>query len=71
MEKSKLLLSVETFENVWVMLQKTKECLNTIKIYPGRIFIKFERVEGSFEILFCMHSTGIFTKFRVIPIMNH
>ena len=38
---------------------------------PGRIFIKLERVEGSFEISFCVHSIRIITKFWVIPIMNY
>ena len=31
------------------MLQKIIEYLNIIKRYSGRIFIKFERDEGSFE----------------------
>ena len=43
------------FESTWVMLQKIKECINAIKRYPGRIFKKFETVESSFEILFCVH----------------
>ena len=45
------------------MLQKIIEYLNTIKRHPGRIFIKFERDKGSFEISFCVHSVRIFTKF--------
>ena len=48
-------------ENVYVMLQKVVECLNTIKRYSGRIFIKFERNESSFVIL------GVFTKFSGDP----
>ena len=42
MEKSRL-LSVENFENVCVMFQEIIGYLSTIKRYPGRIFIKFER----------------------------
>ena len=45
------------------MLQKTKECLNTIKRYLGRIFMKFERDECSLEISFCVRSIRIFTLF--------
>ena len=44
---------LENFENVSVMLQKIIEYLIAIKRYSGRIFIKFERDEGSFEILLC------------------
>ena len=35
-----------------LMLQKIMEYLNTIKRHPGRIFMKFEKDEGSFEISF-------------------
>ena len=42
------------------------EYLNTIKRHPGRIFIKFEKDEGGFEILFCVHSIKIFTNFWAI-----
>ena len=35
------------------------------------LYIKFERVEGSFENSFGVRSSSIFTTFRVIPIMNH
>ena len=45
--------------------------VNTIKRYSGRIFIRFERDEGSLEISLCVCSIRIFTKFWVIPIMNH
>ena len=41
--------SVKIFESVSVVLQKIKGILNTIKRYSGRVFMKFERVEGSFE----------------------
>ena len=61
----------ENFENVSVMLQKIIEYLIAIKRYSGRIFIKFERDEGSFEISLCVHSIRVLTKFWVIPIMNH
>ena len=46
----------ENFENIYVMLQIIIECLNTIKRYSGRIFIKFERDDGSFEISLCVCS---------------
>ena len=52
-----LAFSQRSDDNVCVMPQKVIECLNTIKRHSGRIFIKFERSEGSFEIL------GVFTKF--------
>ena len=39
-----------------VMLQKIMEYLNTIKRHPGRISMKFEKDEGSFEISFCVCS---------------
>ena len=39
----------ENFENACIMLQKIIEYLNRIKRYSGKIFIKFERDEGSFE----------------------
>ena len=68
MEKSD---SVKIFGNISVMLKKIREYLNTIKRYFGRVFIKFERVEGSFENSFGVHSISIFTSFRAIPIMNH
>ena len=63
MERSGFSESAENFNNVCVMLQKIMEYLNTIKRYPGRIFVKFEKDEGSFEISFCVHSIRIFTKF--------
>ena len=68
MEKSD---SVKIFENVSVMLKKIREYLNTIKRYFDRVFIKFERVKGSFENSFGVRSIRIFTSFRAIPIMNH
>ena len=37
--------------------------LNTIKRYSGRIFIKFERDEGSFEILLDVCSIRVFANF--------
>ena len=46
----------ENFENICVMLQIIIEYLNTIKRYSGRIFVKFERDDGSFEI----HSVCVF-----------
>ena len=49
------------------MLQKIKEYLNTINRYPDGIFIKFKRVEGSFEISLCVSSIRIFTKFLDDP----
>ena len=49
------------------MLQKIIEYLNTIERYSGRIFIKFERDKGSFEILLCVHSIRVFTKFSGDP----
>ena len=65
--------SAENFESVCVMLQEIMGYLNTIKRYPARIFMKFEidEFKGSFEISFCVCSIRIFTKFWVIPIMNH
>ena len=42
--------SVSKFlETLQQCLRKSREYLNTIKRYFGRVFIKFERVEGSFE----------------------
>ena len=58
-------------ENVCAMLKKIIEYLNTIKTYPSKIIIKFEKDEGSFENSFCVRSIRIFTKFWVITIMNH
>ena len=49
------------------MLQKIIEYLNTIKSYSGKIFIKFERDKGSFEIKFCVRSIRVFTKFLGDP----
>ena len=57
--------SAENFENIYVILQKTIEYLNTIKRYSGRLFIKFERNKGSFEISFSWRSIKIFTNFLV------
>ena len=61
----------ENFENVCVMLQKVIEYLNTIKRYSGRIFIKFDRDEGSFEVSLCVRSIRVFTKFLGDRSMNH
>ena len=60
-------LKPENFDNVCVMLQKTMEYLNTIKRYSGRLFIKFERDESSFENSFYVCSIRIFTKFLGDP----
>ena len=49
------------------MLQIIIEWLNTIKRYSGRIFVKFERDEGSFEISLCVCSTRVFVKFSGDP----
>ena len=49
------------------MLQKIKEYLNTIKRYSGRVFIKFERDKGSFEISLSVCSIRIFTNFSGDP----
>ena len=57
----------KNFENMCAMLQKIMEYLAQSKRYPGRIFIKFERNESSFEILFYVCSIRIFTKFLVDP----
>ena len=54
------------WKHVCVVFQN-KEYLNTIKRYPGRSFIKFERNESSFEISFCVRSIRIFTKFPDDP----
>ena len=53
------------------MLQIIIEYLNTIKRYSVRISIKFERDEGSFEILLCLCFIRVFTNFWAITIMNH
>ena len=53
------------------MLKKTKGIFNTIERYFGRVFIKLERVEGSFENSFGVCSIKIFTNFWAILIMNH
>ena len=37
--------------------------LNRIKRYLGKIFMKFERDEGSFIISFSLHFIKIFTRF--------
>ena len=58
----------ENFENICVMFRKTIEYLNTIKRYSGRIFIKFERDEGS---SLCVRSIRFSLNFRAISIMNH
>ena len=44
--------SAEIFENVGVVFQDTMAYLHTIKRLPGRIFIKFERDEGSVKLSF-------------------
>ena len=49
------------------MLQIVIEWLNTIKRYSGKISIKFERDEGSFEILLCVYSIRVFAKFSGDP----
>ena len=49
------------------MFQEIKAYLNTIKGHPGRIFMKFERDEGSFKISFCVRSIRIFAKFSGDP----
>ena len=49
------------------MLQIIIEQLNTIERYSGRIFIKFERDEGSFETSLCVCSVRVFTKFSGDP----
>ena len=54
MEKSGFSQRSENFENICVMLQIIIEWLNIIKSYSGRIFIKFERDKGSFEISLCV-----------------
>ena len=53
------------------MLQKIMEYLNTIKRYSGRIFMKFERDEGSFEIHTVCVLLGFSLNFQDILIMNH
>ena len=64
--------SAENFENIYVILQKTIEYLNTIKRYSGRLFIKFERNKG---IVLKFHFLGILLRFSqtfwLISIMNH
>ena len=57
----------ENFKNVCAMFQKIIEYLTTIKRYSGRIFITFERDDGSFEILLCVRSIRVFTKFSGDP----
>ena len=49
------------------MLHKIIEYLNTIKRYSGRIFIKFERDEGGFEISLCVGSIRVFGNFSDDP----
>ena len=49
------------------MLQIIIEWLNTIKRYSDRIFIKFERDGGSFEISLCVCSIRVFAKFSGDP----
>ena len=70
MENSGFSQRSENFENVCVTVQKLIEYLNTVERYSGRIFIKFKRDEGSFEISLCV-LLGFSLNFQVIPIMNH
>ena len=53
------------------MFQDTMAYLHTIKGHSGRIFIKFERNEDGFKVLFCVCSIGVFAKLWAISIMNH
>ena len=45
------------------MFQEIMGYLNRIKRYLGRIFMKFERDEGSFKISFSVHFIKIFARF--------
>ena len=67
MENSGFSQRSENFENVCVTVQKLIEYLNTVERYSGRIFIKFKRDEGSFEISLCLCSIRVFIKFSGDP----
>ena len=58
--------SAEIYENVGVVFQDTMAYLHTIKRLPGRIFIKFERDEGSVKLsLLC----AFYQDFCIIPVI--
>ena len=71
MEKSGFFTVSKFLKTFQQCLRKSREYLNTIKRYFGKVFIKFERVEDSFENSFGVRSIRIFTSFRAIPIINH
>ena len=56
MEKSGFFTVSKFLKTFQQCLRKSREYLNTVKRYFGKVFIKFERVEDSFDNSFGVRS---------------